>query len=81
MGAAAWNWCACDSNSRAGAILQLGEARTNMQRDLASLRIVTAKVNRIRTLTPSVSFIDGPTWMMEVWQLLLSLAEMPPRSY
>ena len=49
-----------------------------MQRELATLRVVTAKVNEHYTTTPSLSFVSGPAWMNEVWQLLTCLARMTP---
>ena len=69
--------CACDGDSRVKAIMQVVQARAGMQRELATLRVITAKVNEHYTTNPSLSFVSGPVWMNEVWQLLLCLARMP----
>ena len=68
--------CACDEDSRVKAIMQVVQARTDMQRELATLRVVTAKVNEHYTTNPSLSFVSAPVWMDEVWQLLTCLARM-----
>ena len=68
--------CACNEGSRVSAIMQVVRARAAMQRELALLRVVTAKVNEHYTNTPSQSFVSGPAWAAEVWQLLICLAGM-----
>jgi len=56
--------------------MQVVRARAAMQRELALLRVVTAKVNEHYTNTPSQSFVSGPAWAAEVWHLLICLAGM-----
>ena len=68
--------CACNEGSRVAAIMQVVHARAAMQRELALLRVVTAKVNEHYTNTPSQSFVSGPAWAAEVWHLLICLAGM-----
>ena len=76
-----WNWCACDSQSRASAILQLIKVRSSMQHDLTKLRIITAKAYEQYNANPSLSFVSGPAWWDEVWQLVICIAGMPSRSH
>ena len=68
--------CACDEGSRVKAIMQVVHTRAAMQRELATLRVLTAKVNELYTINPTLSFVSGPVWMEEVWRLLIWLARM-----